>query len=418
MSKSRELLVLGGGMSGTVAALAAAERGRKVRLLRKAPGATALSSGAFDLAPGAWADTASKQPAPLQARLEGLLKRLPAHPLSRIGAPDAGVLDEAFRFVVAKLGAAGLEHAPFDAAGPGHLVVDGRGGMRRVASAQASQVLGDIDPSGVRCAIVRCRPVASGDTGLLRGRTGSFKEVEHVEIDWPKTNDAPFLLPVELGRMLDEREERGRFSDLLTAAVSRRGLDVVILPAMAGLHRPELTKELSRATGCKVVEALGGEASLPGLRLHMALQRCMEAAGVEIVTGTGRAGELPVPDGDPVVLATGRFIGGGLERGDLLREVTFDLPVHDGEGRLFEQQPEIITRRSALESHRLFRAGVRVDERLRPLALGDEPARDGLFAAGAVIGGHDPHSDLCGMGVAIVTGYLAGLQAAEWEAGR
>jgi glycerol-3-phosphate dehydrogenase subunit B len=60
-----------------------------------------------------------------------------------------------------------------------------------------------------------------------------------------------------------------------------------------------------------------------------------------------------------------------------------------------------------------FRAGVRIDETLRPLRADGGAASPSLFAAGSVIRGYDPASDKTGLGVAIFTGYLAGEAAAE-----
>jgi glycerol-3-phosphate dehydrogenase subunit B len=60
-----------------------------------------------------------------------------------------------------------------------------------------------------------------------------------------------------------------------------------------------------------------------------------------------------------------------------------------------------------------FRAGVQIDGSLRALDQGGRPVHPRLFAAGAVIGGHEAASDGTGLGTAILTGYLAGRAAAE-----
>jgi glycerol-3-phosphate dehydrogenase subunit B len=60
----------------------------------------------------------------------------------------------------------------------------------------------------------------------------------------------------------------------------------------------------------------------------------------------------------------------------------------------------------------LLAAGLRVDARLRPVDAGGRPVHEALFAAGAVIGGHEHAADGTGLGVAVLTGYLAGRRAA------
>jgi glycerol-3-phosphate dehydrogenase subunit B len=54
---------------------------------------------------------------------------------------------------------------------------------------------------------------------------------------------------------------------------------------------------------------------------------------------------------------------------------------------------------------------VRVDRQLRPLSASGAPLHPRLFAAGAVVGGHEPAADGTRLGVAILTGYLAGAAA-------
>ncbi|MBI4832074.1 MAG: anaerobic glycerol-3-phosphate dehydrogenase subunit B, partial [Candidatus Lindowbacteria bacterium] len=56
--------------------------------------------------------------------------------------------------------------------------------------------------------------------------------------------------------------------------------------------------------------------------------------------------------------------------------------------------------------------GIHVDNALRPLDAFGEPAYENLFAAGAIIGEYDYVGEKCGMGVAALTGYLAGERAA------
>ena len=407
-------------MAGAVAALAAATRGRSVTLLRKAPGATALASGAIDLAPmGEQRHVTSVAVASATAGwLEAVASRSPSHPYCAVGPRGLALIGDAADMILGRLADAGLPHAPFDAKGRGHLVVDLTGKVRRVASAQASQKLEETEPGKRRIGVVRFRRHLSLDTGLtLAGLRAVFANVVPVEVDWPDEADGAFLLPVEIGRRLDDPRGRSALFKLLRTAVAGKRLTHLVLPPIAGLeHVSEVMRAVSDVTGTKAVETLGGEASLPGHRLDRALSRALEAAGVRLETNAHGAsdGKLKRFPG-AIVLASGRFIGGGLERRDRLRETIFDLPVDDGARPIKDEPLDVLTSRRGLGAHRVFRAGIRIDENLRPLDVGGKPFREGLFAAGSVIGGHDPQADFSGMGVAILTGYLAGLRAAEWK---
>ncbi len=117
------------------------------------------------------------------------------------------------------------------------------------------------------------------------------------------------------------------------------------------------------------------------------------------------------------VLATGRFVGGGIERWGRLEEPALGLPVQAAEGReggihLAARPAASLTARDRRAAQPLLSAGLRTDPSLRPLDERDAPVHPRLFAAGAVVGGHEQATDGTGLGVAILTGYLAGRAAA------
>ena len=104
------------------------------------------------------------------------------------------------------------------------------------------------------------------------------------------------------------------------------------------------------------------------------------------------------------VLASGGFSGRGLEldsRG-AVRETVLGLPVAGlpGEGRprfspdLFGEQP-------------LARAGIAVDDALRPLGPAGHPVYENVHAAGAVLAGAEPWREASGNGIALASGYAA-----------
>ena len=66
----------------------------------------------------------------------------------------------------------------------------------------------------------------------------------------------------------------------------------------------------------------------------------------------------------------------------------------------------------------IFRAGVRVDARLRPILNDGSVAYQNLFAAGSVICGYDHTSGEHGLGECLATGHLSGTYAAELRANR
>jgi glycerol-3-phosphate dehydrogenase subunit B len=175
-----------------------------------------------------------------------------------------------------------------------------------------------------------------------------------------------------------------------------------------------------------VAEVVADPPSLPGLRLDAALLARLDGAGVEVLSGVVGPGGGP---GQAVrigavsvearswVLASGRFLGGGLARHGGLVEPLLGLPVLASEPggaglALAGRPPALLTSRERRAAQPLLAAGVAVDQACRPLDEAGRPIGPRLFAAGAVIGGHEHAADGTGLGVAILSGWLAGRGAA------
>jgi glycerol-3-phosphate dehydrogenase subunit B len=180
------------------------------------------------------------------------------------------------------------------------------------------------------------------------------------------------------------------------------------------------------AAGVPVAEAVADPPSVPGLRLDAALLARLAGAGVEVVIGgvgpgggPGRAvriGETLV-EARSWVLATGRFIGGGVERRGGLVEPLLGLPVLASEAgaaglALAGRPPSLLTFRKRAVAQPLLAAGVAVDQACRPIDEAGRLVGDRIFAAGAIIGGHEHAADGTGLGVAILSGWVAGRGAA------
>jgi glycerol-3-phosphate dehydrogenase subunit B len=97
-----DVLVVGGGMAGGIAALAARAAGARVALVRRSPGATALSSGAISVAPdlgGLPGEPLASRRGPLDAAIR-LAAAWPDHPYALAGVARLG---EALAFAASEL---------------------------------------------------------------------------------------------------------------------------------------------------------------------------------------------------------------------------------------------------------------------------------------------------------------------------
>ena len=430
-----DVLVAGGGMAGAIAALAAAEEGARVVLVRRAPGASALSSGAIGVAPDVGA--APREPfrsrrGPLDAARRLAARQLD-HPYALLGE-GLEALDAALAFASRALAEV---LAPFD--GRARFLATPCGGVIECALCQRTMAPGDLaglgpalGPDDGPVAAIGFRGHLAWDArlvahGVTRAAPAGAPPAAWAEADLPARAEDAIARPHELARALEPvgaAEEAGA----RIRAAAPAGTRLALLPPVLGLDpRARVAERIADAAGFAVAETVGDPPSVPGLRLDAALMGALARAGVQVIHGAldgargpgeqVRAGDREVLAGS-WVLATGRFVGGGIVRRGALSEALLGLPVQASEGgasgfHLARRPAATLTVRERRAPQPLLAAGLRVDSQLHPLDLAGAPAHPWLFAAGAVIGGHEHADDGTGLGVAILTGWLAGRAAAR-----
>ena len=377
-----DVIVVGGGLAGAWAAVSAVQAGAKVTLVARAPGATALYAGGMEIAPD----------------LEAVLAAEPYHPFTRLYREHlklAADLEHVSHSLVAELGRAGLPVAG-DPRRPGRYP-DLHGVPR---SAQLVPVT-----------------VAPGELASLRGRRVAIVAVEGVgDYDAESTAEAisEHGVKATVARVSMKGLPPGAaLGDLFgrAAPAVRSGADLVAYP-------PGFVKLPGNG-----FELLAAAPSPHGWRLQKALESVLRRAGVAVVagevTGFRREGTrllaAQVADSelaaDSFVLATGRFIGGGLVKSRLVHEPLLDLAVYY-QGEPIEDAYPRLRHLEYLDPAPAFRTGLLTDGELRPVDPTGAPAFVNLRAAGSVLGGYDYAGGGCGFGVPLLTGWLAGRFAA------
>jgi glycerol-3-phosphate dehydrogenase subunit B len=431
LATAADVLVIGGGMAGAIAALAARDAGRSVVLVRRSPGATALSSGAISVAPDAGAlprDPLAWRRPPVEAARRLAAVR-PDHPYAIVG-DGLERLPDALAFAARELAevlATPAARARFLATPFGTAV--------GCALCQRSMEAGDLLHARAPLVVAGFRGHLAFDAalvaaGLARLAPLGAPEARAIELDLPPGLIDPAARPFAIARALERPGAAEAVGDAVRAALAagaRAG--AVLLPPVLGLGAAaRVVERIAARAGVPVAETLSDVPSVPGARLQAAIDARLVAAGVELLEGAApaqggaRPGAAVAIGGRSVqarawVLATGRFVGGGIARWGGLEEPLLGLPVLAAEGResgvhLADRPAASLTVRDRRSAQPLFSAGLRVDAALRPLDARGAPADAALFAAGAIIGGHEQASDGTGLGVAILTGFLAGRAAA------
>jgi glycerol-3-phosphate dehydrogenase subunit B len=226
--------------------------------------------------------------------------------------------------------------------------------------------------------------------------------------------------PVPLARDLEIARYRQKLAGLIKSHV--KDVEFVGLPAVLGIHRSDqVIEDLGELLGKPVFEIPAMPPSIPGMRLKEAFLRFLPAnkvhclfqkhvlkatpqPGGEFLLDIGRSVHETSIRADAVLLATGRFLGGGLQSDHTtVTEPIFDLPVFQPGDRenwhgdtLFEPG-----------GHAINQAGLETDAMLRPLDMSGQPAFENLFAAGIILAHQDWTRMKCGSGLSVATAYGA-----------
>jgi len=372
---SAHVVVIGAGAAGCAAAVAARAKGARVTLVSRGAGATALSTGGISL----------------NGVAEGTELRTRVLELLRSTAPLSG--DGSARTYLSASGAAIRAHL----VGPTH----------------AAGALEDLKGTSVLVVALRGYPgMHAADIARRLAMHGA--KAGAAMVDAPGMRQRYDLSSFAIAQALDEPGLAAEFAASVAREAAASGCDVVALPPVLGLRRVnEARGAMDAALGRPWFELLSPPPSVPGMRLHLSIQEHARSLGIPLVNARVVKVDLRgdavaavhavdeevdhVIEPDEVVLATGRFIGGGITCGDRGVETLLGLPVvpsgESGDGTVG--------------------MGIGSDAELRPLGAGGDAAFSNVRAAGTVRVGGAYAAGTGGIGLAVAQGIAAGEVAAR-----
>ena len=367
-AKSTDILVIGGGVAGAVAAAKAASMGKRVRLVQHAQGATVHSSGAVDVG---HSDEKS-------------------HPYNRLST-HMYHMDDALKLLCELASDVNLV-ARDDS--QDHVLVTQMGTLKRARLVQKS-LLCDLEVHKT-IGVVQFNNLHGFDAEPVVRALRSWLDVDVVPVYVDLESSKIYRSNLEMAL----HQNFACLAEIVRTALSKASIEPshLLFPAVLGLNNPnEILKSIKENCGVTASELVAMPHSVPGMRLSQALKNSLQRRGIEIVNE--RVGY--VDDYERVILATGRVLGGGiLSDSATTCERIFNLPVW-ADGRPVADR--------FLGDLDQFKIGLDYDEHLRPLNEFGEVAHTHLYAAGSILGGYDPVIDGTGIGVAAFTGYLAAL---------
>lgn len=423
MSKATDILVIGSGMAGLMAAYAAVNHNCKVRVMSEGMGCLGISGGCIDLL-GYTGDNQLLQN-PWQA-----MDNLPEdHPYKILGQDKVKEALESIKKCLK------------DADYPYHNATDENGTPLNV---MVPTCVGTLKPTYLIPEDFDWQKLQNSKKVLLIGVTGfrdfrphlirsqlrrykdwAEKEMDIVVIPEPFKEGARSLNALDLAHVAERKQ--GYEWLLNTLKDKGKNYDLALIPPMLGVKpNSAIRKDLPKTLGCACVELQSIPPGVGGLRLRNAFVDYLVDKGVEFFENAQviksevkdghclnitahSTGRDVVHQARALVVATGGIISGGILLGEgTATESIFNIPLNVPANVDEWTQPEIFGK------HLLTSLGMKVNANMQAIAENNAPVLDNVFFAGRAIGGYDYAAEKSGYGVAIATGWQAGKMAAEY----
>jgi glycerol-3-phosphate dehydrogenase subunit B len=416
-----DVIVIGGGLSGLIAAWRACLSGLKTKIITKGWGTTYWNTGCIDILGYKPPDLTNRVSSPANY-LEEFIESFPNHPYALVGQE---VLKKAIFSFMSLCEESGY---PFYGSIDTNLLLPtALGSVRPTCLAPMSMIAGDMSKPSPTL-IVGFSQFLDFFPGLVADNLNAQGiYARDISLDLKILRTRKFLSGMVLARLFDEPEFRQEVIDSLKPKLG--SIDRIGFPAVLGLvHTIEVLQHLETSLGVKVFEIPGLPPSVPGIRLHNMLVSEIERHHGSIYNGMSVSN---VSSDNPIittiwsdsatrqiphtarnyVLATGGILGGGIttDENGYAQEMVFDLPIKVPQ----IQSHWFLDQFLSHASHPVHTIGLRVDDELQPIDDKDQISYLNLYAAGNVIGNCDPIRERSLEGIALATGFKIGASLSQ-----
>jgi glycerol-3-phosphate dehydrogenase subunit B len=412
-----DVVVVGLGLAGLIAGVAAAQAGARTLVIGKGYGTTQFRSGGVDVL-GYNGIRRVESP---RDELSDFLATRPGHPYNILGQ----ALEPALDLVRQAMQAAG---APMRGdLGSNQLVLTSAGTLRPSCLVQGAMVF---DGGSASVAAIGLRGFRDFHPELLAtvlpasaAERDLDVDARAVAIDFADLHRR-HLDSLELARLFDQPSFRERLAAPLRSHLG--SATTAVFPAVLGFEAPaECAADLESQLGLRVVEAATLPPSVPGLRLRNALEQALKRAGgrtwigswvraigsghrVEAIQVVSETSPVQIPV-DRLVLASGGLASGGIR-------ISLDGVVETVAGlelALPTQKAEEWFERPLLDEsgQPIAPLGVRVDSSLRPIRSDGEVIYENVRVTGGLLASADRAAEKSADGIACASGMLAGQAA-------
>lgn len=420
MKAQNDVLVIGAGLAGLVAAWhAAASPAHRVRLISKGWGATHWHSGCIDVLGYYPFSNDQAVEVPLE-RLRLLFANEPHHPYTLVGIEAIGAALTAFQQLCQA-----ADYPLHGSLEQNWLLPTAAGALRPTCLAPQTMIAGDARDRSPLAIVGLAGLLDFYPEMIAANLTEQGIPAQALTLELSAMADRHFNNPITLARQMEQADFRAELVKRLQKALGSAEFARVArigLPAVLGLgHAAAIHTELEKALDRKVFEIPGLPPSVAGIRLHTILLNAIRQAGGEVYEGmkaigaecadgrivkvmTEAAGRARPHRADQFILATGGILGGGIvtDYAGRGREAVFDLPLTMPQDRRAWFKQDFMD----ADGHPIYRAGIHVNAEFQPVNGDNQPLHNNLYAIGTTLAHAEAIRERSFEGIALTTGYV------------
>ena len=419
-----DLLIVGAGLSGLMAAYTAAQAGLQVRIVNKGLGSMHWNAGTVDLLgyiPGAEEEAVQR---PLEA-LVTLPQKYSDHPYSLL---EMKYVPSALHTFVALTEKLDIPYIGADDNEENLLLHSPVGVPRPTYLTPKAQLAGNLRQNAPML-IIGFEGMLDFYPLLIAENLTKFGYQARAEtLPMELLTNRRDANTVQLAHELDDINRRTKLGRQLHGLV--RANERIGLPAILGMDaHAEVMADIEKLSGAPVFEIPTLPPSVPGIRLFRALQDGLKSMGVRIETAMEVSGSQKTTSqngtsewlawlesktttrplkhrAENFLLATGGILGGGFnsDADGRVWEVVLNLPLTMPQDRSKWFDSSFLSP----GGHPVYTGGVRVNRDFQPVASDGTVLYENLWVAGNMLSGADPILERSLEGIAILTGMAAG----------
>jgi len=422
---NNKVVVIGGGIAGITAVIKLKELGYSPVLITKGAGSSAMFSGSYDIASMIESKQLKEIDIPIKEQIELIKNRNVNHPYNKINNIYS-ILENSFNLINEKLDL-GLTKLDLDK--PNYIIPTQTGYLKESSLIKKTGIdfdLNKIMNSGENYGILNFSLFNNffyekllNNLNLIKEKQNSKSKFFIINFDFLRRSSDVNLKNHDLAHIIENNDLYIELINKIKEIIKKENIKNIISPAVWGIDKYKKINDIIWKE-FNIIETFSNTPSIEGIRLQKKINKYLKDNNIQVfnekVVGfeykkerissiiTNKNTKIKTSG---IILATGKFIGGGISTENGYSESIFNIPLFYNGELLPENQKEPMFENDYFKKHQAFSIGVKTNERFQVLGVNEKVLFNNLFVAGNIIADYNYIAREGGFGVAVSTGYKA-----------